>query len=51
MPKYKLQIHAEHFQKVTHNLLGIKNSKIQDIKTVMKPFAQAISDNAVQDDF
>ena len=34
MPKYKLQIHAEHFQKVTHNLLGIKGSKIKDIKTV-----------------
>ena len=24
IPKYKLQIHAEHFHKVTHNLLGIK---------------------------
>ena len=23
LPKYKLQIHAEHFQKVNHNLLGI----------------------------
>ena len=23
IPKYMLQIHAEHFQKVTHNLLGI----------------------------
>ena len=34
IPKYKLQIHAEHFQKVTHNLLGIKGSKIEDIKTV-----------------
>jgi prephenate dehydratase len=34
IPKYKLQIHAEHFQKVTHNLLGIKGSKIKDIKTV-----------------
>ena len=34
IPKYKLQIHAEHFQKVTHNLLGIKRSKIKDIKTV-----------------
>ena len=33
IPKYKLQIHAEHFQKVTHNLLGIKGSKIKDIKT------------------
>ena len=34
IPKYKLQIHAEHFQKVAHNLLGIKGSKIEDIKTV-----------------
>ena len=34
IPKYKLQIHAEHFQKVTHNLLGIKDSKIEDVKTV-----------------
>ena len=34
IPKYKLQIHAEHFQKVTHNFLGIKGSKIKDIKTV-----------------
>jgi len=31
IPKYKLQIHAEHFQKVAHNLLGIKGSKIKDI--------------------
>ena len=34
IPKYKLQIHAEHFHKVTHNLLGIKGSKIENIKTV-----------------
>ena len=34
IPKYKLQIHAEHFQKVSHNLLGIKGTKIQDIKTL-----------------
>ena len=34
IPKYKLQIHAEQFQKVTHNLLGIKGAKIKDIKTV-----------------
>ena len=31
IPKYKLQIHAEHFQKVSHNLLGIRGSKITDI--------------------
>ena len=41
IPKYKLQIHAEHFQKVSHNLLGVKGSKIKDIKTV-RSHAQAI---------
>ena len=41
IPRYKLQIHSEHFQKVSHNLLGIKGSKIKDIKTVMS-HAQAI---------
>ncbi len=54
IPKYKLQIHAEHFQKVTHNLLGIKGSNIKDIKTV-RSHSQAIgqcskiiSDNKLQ---
>ena len=41
IPKYKLQIHAEHFQKVTHNLLGIKGAKIKDIETV-RSHSQAI---------
>jgi len=41
IPKYKLQIHAEHFQKVSHNLLGIKGSKLKDIKTV-RSHAQAL---------
>ena len=41
IPKYKLQIHAEHFQKVTHYLLGIKGSKIKDIKTA-RSHSQAI---------
>ena len=41
LPKYKLQIHAEHFQKVTHYLLGAKGSKMKDIKTV-RSHAQAI---------
>ena len=41
IPKYKLQIHAEHFQRVKHNLLGIKGSKIKDIKTV-RSHSQAI---------
>jgi len=42
IPKYKLQIHSEHFQKVKHNLLGIKGSKIENIKTV-RSHSQAIS--------
>ena len=41
IPKYKLQIHAEHFHKVNHNLLGIKGSKIEDIK-IVRSHAQAI---------
>ena len=41
IPKYKLQIHAEHFQKVTHCLLGIKGSKMKDIQTV-RSHSQAI---------
>jgi prephenate dehydratase len=41
IPKYNLQIHSEHFQKVTHNLLGIKGSTVKDIKTV-RSHSQAI---------
>jgi prephenate dehydratase len=41
IPKYKLQIHAEHFQKVNHNLLGIKGSTIKDIVNV-RSHSQAI---------
>ncbi len=41
LPKYKLQIHAEHFQKVEHNLLVKKDAKIEDIKYV-RSHAQAI---------
>jgi len=41
IPKYKLQIHAEHFKKISHNLLGIKGSTIKDIKNV-RSHAQAI---------
>ena len=54
IPKYKLQIHAEHFQKVNHNWLGIKSSKIKDIK-IVRSHSQAIgqcqkiiSDNKLQ---
>jgi len=42
LPKYKLQIHTEHFQKVSHNLLGIKGSKMKDIK-IVRSHAQALS--------
>ena len=41
IPKYKLQIHAEHFQKVSHNLLGIKGTKTKQIK-IVRSHAQAI---------
>ena len=41
IPKYKLQIHAEHFQKVNHYLLGVKGSKMEDIK-IVRSHAQAI---------
>ena len=41
IPRYKLQIHAEHFHKVAHNLLAIKGAKIEDIKTV-RSHSQAI---------
>ncbi len=42
LPKYKLQIHAEHFQKVNHNLLGLKDSKIEEIK-IVRSHSQALS--------
>ena len=41
IPKYKLQVHAEHFHTINHNLLGIKGSKIKDIETV-RSHSQAI---------
>ena len=41
IPKYKLQIYSEHFQKVSHNLLGVKGAKMKDIKTV-RSHSQAI---------
>ena len=41
LPKYKLQIHAEHFQKVEHNLLAKENTKLEDIKYV-RSHSQAI---------
>ena len=41
LPKYKLQIHAEHFQKVEHNLIAKKDATLADIKYV-RSHAQAI---------
>ena len=32
LTKYKLQIHAEHFQKVEHNLLVKKDAELKDIQ-------------------
>ena len=41
LPKYKLQIHGEHFQTVEHNLLCKREASIDDIKFV-RSHAQAI---------
>ena len=41
LPKYKLQIHGEHFQVVEHNLLCKKDASLNDIKFV-RSHAQAI---------
>tara|TARA_Y100000817_G_scaffold85682_1_gene66481 strand:- start:26 stop:871 length:846 start_codon:yes stop_codon:yes gene_type:complete len=41
LPKYKLQIYAEHFQTVEHNLLVKQDTKIEDIKYI-RSHAQAI---------
>ena len=43
--KYRLNIHAEYFFPIKHNLLGIKGSKIKDIKNVYS-HAQALSQSA-----
>ncbi len=40
--KYRLNIYAEHFYPIKHNLLGIKGSKIADVKDVYS-HAQALS--------
>ena len=42
MNKYKLQIYAEHFHKVSHNLMSLPGIKIKDIKNV-RSHSQAIS--------
>ncbi len=41
LPKYKLQIHGEHFQGVQHNLISKPNADLKDIKFV-RSHAQAI---------
>ena len=43
--KYRLNIYAEHFFPIKHNLLGIKGSKLTDIKEVYS-HAQALSQSA-----
>ena len=40
--EYRLNIYAEYFQKIEHNLLGIKGAKISDIKDVYS-HGQALS--------
>ena len=40
--KYRLNIYAEHFYKIEHNLLGIPGAKIDDIKNVLS-HAQGLS--------
>ncbi len=40
--KFRLNIYAEHFFPINHNLLGIKGSRIEDIKNVYS-HAQALS--------
>jgi prephenate dehydratase len=41
IPKYKLQIYAEYYHPVIHNLLGLKGTKLKDIITV-RSHSQAI---------
>ncbi len=40
--KHRLNIYAEHFHKIEHNLLGVKGSKLEDIKNVFS-HQQALS--------
>ena len=44
--KYRLNIYAEHFYKISHNLLAIKGAKIEDIKNVYS-HAQALSQSSI----
>ncbi len=40
--KYKLQIYAEHFQEIKHNLMILKGNKLENVKSV-RSHSQAIS--------
>ena len=44
--KFRLNIYAEHFYKIRHNLLGVKGSKIEDVKNVYS-HAQALSQSSI----
>ena len=44
--KFRLNIYAEHFYKISHNLLGLKGSKITDVKNVYS-HAQALSQSSI----
>ena len=44
--KFRLNIYAEHFYKISHNLLGIKGSTIKNIKDVYS-HAQALSQSSI----
>ena len=43
--KFRLNIYAEHYYKISHNLLGLKGAKIKDIKDVYS-HAQALSQSS-----
>ena len=43
--KFRLNIYAEHFYTINHNLLGIRGSKLSDIKDVYS-HAQALSQSS-----
>ena len=44
--KFRLNIYAEHFYKISHNLLGVKGSKISEIKNVYS-HAQALGQSSI----
>ena len=44
--KFRLNIYAEHFYKISHNLLGLRGANIKDIKDVYS-HAQALSQSSI----